>query len=709
MWRKIALIVLIFSCISWISYVSFDIVSKENAVNYFELFDVENEIIFALHYPKEVDWKKHKVYTTSDNKRVLDPIIKSVSTGTSIYFSSKRPLILLRKSNNWEYSQVKQIFQNGIYNLKSNGLKKFDYGDYKVEFNKNQLLIHQLNNFNLHHFETLKLDSKSSFSKIYMVNDTVLFEDTYCRKGLSILYQKKRLEVPITNQIDDKELFSNHIPLNFDNYIFYSKERLERSDSLFSNSILKKSVKNGIVILTKNGNKVCLFDYEENSNPIQTMNEYYGVLESNENNSQFDSISFSEHLKTKNSVLYIHQNNGMAIISNNKTYFDEILTELSIGNILSSNKERMELLFENLPKKVSKRLYDNNGVSAESSTGKIHMTTCVSYEENDNELDDLQTKDYFAMNPNVRIIDFNSFEDRGNVVFMTNGGIIGFLNGKKEWQVDFEQAPIRMNTHQKTHKVIVELMDSVMIFDQFGNTEFVLPITGQQVFKFFAKDFEFSIGLVDEDKLKFISKSKGLYKTMKFNSNIDQFAIIEEIGKAYIICQNELIELNLDNFITKKLFKVPEGYKIFEAHKGIIIIKQNGNTINILNDSGGFTGISYPNLKIHKAITAFGKSSILISSLNRIYLINSDGQLVWSKIVDLNEISQISTGMNKENKSIMALFDAIENKMLLLNFFGNEYYVEKMHAAKAIKITSFGKEKYSITTYLNNYTIQYNK
>ena len=61
------------------------------------------------------------------------------------------------------------------------------------------------------------------------------------------------------------------------------------------------------------------------------------------------------------------------------------------------------------------------------------------------------------------------------------------------------------------------------------------------------------------------------------------------------------------------------------------------------------------------------------------------------------------------NKWVLAVLDAIENKMVLVDANGEDYLQEDFYASKNVKITSFGNSGYSISTFLNNYLIQYSK
>ncbi len=375
MFQRISFFFLLIACISWITYVSIDIIEKEKTVNYFELFDIDNEVIFSIHYPNEVDWQRESIYSTPENERIIKPMLSSIENGTSIYFSSRRPLIIVSKSSNWEDSQVQKLFKNGIFNLIELGDKKYYYGQFEIIRNGRQLLIHHLKQLKFYNSLKMSLDFKSSYSKIYNVNDTIYTEEIYCNKSFSKKYQKIRVKENKQPLINDKELFSNNIPKDFDTYCFYTKNNLKDKDSLFRNSMLINQVQTGAVLIRKNLKSMMIFDYSENQNPIQNLNEEFNLTESYSDKGVFSLIPFSTLLNNDSQNTYVYQKNGITIVSNDKKYFDEVMSELSIGSILSSSKKEMDHIFKDLPRNVSERYVDNELKYAISSTKDISMKT----------------------------------------------------------------------------------------------------------------------------------------------------------------------------------------------------------------------------------------------------------------------------------------------------------------------------------------------
>ena len=708
MLKKIGIVAILFLCFSWISYITIDILKKEGAMDYFHFFNLNEEIVFALHYTDEVDWNTQKIYTTTENKKIIEALQKEIPKGVSIFFSSSRPIIVLKKRSNWENKEVEELFSSGIYNLSKNGISKYKYGQYTIDYQKNQLIIHNLEKLVADSHWDFSLDEKSSYSKVYKIRDTIYSEDNYCKEKERIKFLKFNSE----NQyplISDQSKFSNHIPLNFEDYTFYTKEFYRNRDSIFSNSIFSKIVESGIVHLKKNEKSVFIFDFEPSRSPIQTINEKFQLEENNENASSFSGLFISKEQSATNEKSYIFQDNGIAIYSNDKEYYDQVLTELSIGSILSSNKNEMKRIYHELPKKVFFRSVSNEGKSAYSLSGNKQIITEFDKKYKENQPINNEDKDYFAMNPSHKIIDYFPFNDRGNVVFSTSNGIYGYLGGEEKWHIKTMETPVSLQGNTATNHCVLEYFDSLVVLDQFGNNRFTLPITGQQSFTCFDNLGAFSLAIYEDKSIKFLAEKSGLYKTIKVPETIVQLEINEKLNIAYVLGTEHLYTLHLKSYKLKKQQKILPGYQLFKSDKGVILVNKIGNTLKTIDETCTEQGITYPNLLIHTAIYFANETSILVSSLNRLYLINSRGQLVWSKKIRVNEISAVFKGKNAMNKWTLAVLDAIENKMVLVDANGEDYLQEDFYASKNVKITSFGNSGYSISTFLNNYLIQYSK
>ena len=91
-----------------------------------------------------------------------------------------------------------------------------------------------------------------------------------------------------------------------------------------------------------------------------------------------------------------------------------------------------------------------------------------------------------------------------------------------------------------------------------------------------------------------------------------------------------------------------------------------------------------------------GKSMVLVVQ----------GKVKWKKTIDHSEISELI--ISPTTKSLFVVRDALENKLYFWDFQGNLLDQEERPGQRAIQLTSFGARGSSITTFLNDFVIQFN-
>ncbi|MFM7474054.1 MAG: hypothetical protein ACKO00_09095, partial [Crocinitomicaceae bacterium] len=288
---RLFLFTIILLCLSWIAFVSYDIVTKQNEVNLTQYFSPEDGKILVIHHADEVNWQENNLQVLTENKQILESIQSKIFNNTSVYISEKRSVLIIEKLEKWGKEEISDLFSSGIFPFEMVGLNEFTFGKYKGVVSSNQLLLHKLDELALSG-QVLTPDKKSSFSLIDWREEGLIYEDVYCRKDKSITYKRYSNKNALNQTVDDKIRFSEIIPSNFDHYAFYSLEQFEQIDSSFSKTVFHSIIDNGIVLLKKEDKQAVLFDFKENQFPIQSLNEHFSKEEKNEDFAQFDSLSF---------------------------------------------------------------------------------------------------------------------------------------------------------------------------------------------------------------------------------------------------------------------------------------------------------------------------------------------------------------------------------------------------------------------------------
>jgi hypothetical protein len=101
---------------------------------------------------------------------------------------------------------------------------------------------------------------------------------------------------------------------------------------------------------------------------------------------------------------------------------------------------------------------------------------------------------------------------------------------------------------------------------------------------------------------------------------------------------------------------------------------------------------------------------IIVFKRNKsLYAFTAKGQRTWEKTLDVVELSQLNCFYGPNQKSILSMIDAVGNQIILLDDLGRDLDTDKRHGEQEVQLSAFGNNAYSITTFLGNYIIQYNK
>jgi hypothetical protein len=105
-----------------------------------------------------------------------------------------------------------------------------------------------------------------------------------------------------------------------------------------------------------------------------------------------------------------------------------------------------------------------------------------------------------------------------------------------------------------------------------------------------------------------------------------------------------------------------------------------------------------------------GANQILVFKRNKsLFAYNAKGQRVWEKTLDAIELSELTTFVGPNQQAVLGLIDPVGNQIYLLDDLGRDLDTDERHGEQEVQLSAFGNNAYSITTFLGNYIIQYNK
>jgi outer membrane protein assembly factor BamB len=151
-------------------------------------------------------------------------------------------------------------------------------------------------------------------------------------------------------------------------------------------------------------------------------------------------------------------------------------------------------------------------------------------------------------------------------------------------------------------------------------------------------------------------------------------------------------------------------YQLGKDQNGIYAISHSNGALNVINMSGIKTTVSIGNFNDKPKIFSSNSGiSILFKKQKSLYCFDLKGKRKWMQNFSLNEITESYLYENEMGKIQLIILDGIENELYLLNQNGKLMDVSSKHGEQKVDISGFGSRGFSITTYLGNYLIQYNK
>ena len=717
MFKRILPISVVMICIAWSVFVSIDLLSNENSVDFKHYFNKTDQQILVVHHANELDWNASSIQILPSNQTIATFLLSRTNQSTSLYVSSKRALFVVEKKENWSKKSVEKLLTNGLFNFEFTGRRSFKFGNLTGEFRNNQLALYQgEQTISVINFPSV--DNKCSYSIIDCKVNEPIVTDVYQKEDKTLSYKKTKLANSNAKQCDDKLLFSSLISTNFTSYSFYENKYFSETDTTFRKSDFTKWIKNGIVFLSNGATEVAIFDFKEGQNPVQNLNDKFGLPEKNEAFAEYEKVAFCDSWKQDTvSKFYFFEKEGICLVSRNKAYLDEVLTEMSLGKTLSQNLEKSQQIFSALPRKVIHRSVTSKKSVAKSILNKMLVeTTCVSKDNTSlNTIKDDKVKEYFSMNPGERILNFVTFNGRGNLVLLTESNkLVGYSNGSKRWEKQLAETPSAFS--------IFSFQNSTFSLCTSIETQ-ILDLNGRLIYRFKP------IGSVAPSSLNVENKEvffvgDGIDNVSIFNTTgktLKRLRLTESIrgiygyaqkGKAFCISVGRttawITEIAKRN--NTKVISIDSSTQVFSFNSNLFFGTISKGTLTLQQVNGTKSTIKL-NLET-KLMTAFTHNYhtyFLLKQGKKLIAMDFKGVKLWERNLSIEEITKIHVAVNQGGKTILGILDGIENRLYLYDSKGNRIDESERHGEQKIEISPFGTNAFSITTYLGSYLIQYTK
>ncbi len=715
--KRILPFFIIILCVAWSTFISIELLSADSTEDFKNYFNKTDHQLLVIHHAEEIDWNSENFQILPSNQTLALSLLPKLKNKASFFISSKRPLFVIEKKDNWTEQDVSKLLSNGIFKFEMNGKKSFKFGDFYGNYIGNQLVLFK-GTIGFTSINYTNIDKKSSYSIIDFEENQTVTTDIYQKEDKTYRYKHKELPFTKATTKDDKKLFSSVIPSNFSEYSFYESHYLIENDATYKKSDFRKWVKNGIVVLSNGTAKVAIFDFKEGQNPIQNLNEKYNIEEKNETMAVFERLNFCKLIEDETQPTlpyFVVELEDICLISTNKLYLDEILTEINLGKSLSQSEDKLNSIFGNLPAKVVFRNVSEGKLNATSIFKKTIIETSCIKKDVVSKAKQTKVKDYFSMNPGERILDFITFNGRGNLFLLTESDkLICYTNGSKRWEKVLNTKPTQFSLFSfQNNQIALGLGNELQIIDingriiyRFPSTSSVKPntnfINGKEVFLVANTPRSISVLNTKAKTLKTLRTNEDVKKIFSYQNRNKLFCGIQTGSFLYhveISKKSTLLKLNVDS--TSQVFAGKDNLYISSLTAGNL-------TIQAINGNKSVTKVKQ-NTQLLSSFSEDNQQFFLLKQDKKMVAIDVNGRKQWERNLEIEELSSITISVNQQGKNIIGVLDAIENRLYLYDSKGNAFDDSERHGEQKLEISPFGNNAFSITTYLGTYLIQYTK
>jgi hypothetical protein len=723
MLRKVLFIAFLALLAGWSSFALYSIVDASDEKSYLAHFNPNSdELIVAIHHPGDFNLENLEVDCNQKNLAVYSSLIPRITDLTSVYLSKKRSLMVFKTREKWSIKRIKKTFERGIYSFELTGPNTFKFGKFLGRFRGEEVLLYsyELTLEEEREFSPWPIDPQSSYSIIYLSGPKRTLRDVYYKSNLKISYTSSDIKSKKPKLIDDLALFGNLIPKETKTYQFFERTYLIETDQTFKISPIKKLIKTGLMIIHVAEQPVLVFDMNQDIGLSTYLNDFYHLEETNQERGRFKSFpvctAFNSLLtegtgviKTKPLIAY--SIDGFAFLTPDEAALDAVLLELEMQKSINTTRDEFSIFKVPLPKQVSYRSLGKNNQRSISWIGnRLIETTWGKIGDKSSAKQLEETKNYFTMNPGSSVLSFCALSGRGNVVMEIEQELVGYKNGSLKWRkplaTSLNDRPSALNSMNIENEfILLPFENHVDVIDKMGRPQYTIngTFTGPPMQCAINKQPAF--GIQGKDGVYFFASATG--KTLKrftVNDAIDSWTIIADGGKLTILIKTDKQMLSMDYFTGKRqtLRTNPSDFIAFSS-SGYL---QRGATSMQEVIGTKLRDIQVPSYWKYSGEMIFNTEKGQLFHDGKTMALVYNGKVRWKKTIAHSEISELV--LSSQTPSLFVLRDALENKLYLWDWQGALLDQEERPCQRLIQVTPMGGQGASITTYLNDFIIQYN-
>jgi len=722
MLRKVLLIVFAVLLAGWSSFAVYSLVDSSAEKSYLSFFNaIDDELIIAIHHPNDFEIESLGVDCNQKNIDVFTSILPRIKDLSSVFLSKKRNIIVFQTHEKWSIKRVKNTFLRGIYSFDLTGPNTFQFGKYLGKFKGNELILYyyDLDLNETKSFSPWRIDPQSTYSIVYLLDSLNKTRDVYVKSDYKISYTSADFKPHKTRLIDDISVFGSLIPKETKSYEFYEKSFLKERDSEFKKSPLLNLVKTGVIIIKVDKRPVLIFDMNQDLELTAYLNDFFHIQENNLERGRFTNfpicnqfnLTFEDDNVIKEKKLIAYSLDGFGFLTADETALDAVLLELEMRKSINTSLDQSKLFQAPLPKAVSQRSLNYSNSSSISWVGKRTIEThieALNMQKLNGQLE--ETKNYFTMNPGLSVLSFCALSGRGNVIMEVEKELIGYKNGSLKWRKALKESLSNQpkalpSIHAENEYILLPFDSHLDVIDKMGRMQYEIrgTFTGSPIQCTINKQAAF--GIHGKEGIYFYATSSGkLLKRFTIKDNITEWNLIEKSGKVTLVIKTDKQVFSID-YSNGKRQSINTNIADFISFTRTGFIQRGPNGMQEVIGSK-VTTIQVPSYWKYSGEVNLGTEIGQLFHDGKSMVLVTQGRVRWKKTINHSEISELI--VSPTTQSLFVVRDALENKLYFWDFQGNLLDQEERPGQRAIQLTSFGARGSSITTYLNDFIIQFN-
>ncbi len=706
----------------WSSFAVYSLVDSSAEKSYLSFFNkTEDELIIAIHHPNDFELENLEVDCNQKNIDVFTSILPRIKDLSSVFLSKKRNIIVFQTHEKWSIKRVKKTFVRGIYSFDFTGPNTFQFGKYLGKFKGNELILYyydlELNEKKS--FAPWHIDPQSTYSIIYLLDSLNKTRDVYVKSDYKISYTSADFKPHRIKLIDDISVFGSLIPKETKSYEFYEKSFLKERDSRFKISPLLKLVKTGIIIIQVDKSPVLIFDMNQDIELTAYLNDFFHIKENNLERGRFTNFPICNQFNStlegddviKAKMLIAYSLDGFGFLTADESALDAVLLELEMRKSINTSIDQIKLFQAPLPKTVSQRTLNHSNSSSISWVGKRTIEThieALNTQKSSGQLE--ETKNYFTMNPGLSVLSFCALSGRGNVVMEVENELIGYKNGSLKWRKALKESlsnqPKALSSiHAENEFILLPFDHHLEVIDKMGRLQYEIRGTFSGSPKQCTINKQAAFGIQGKEGIYFYATSSGkILKRFMINDNITEWNVIEKSGKVTLGIKTDKQILSID-YSNGRRQSNKANIADFIAFTSSGFIQRGPTGMQELIGSK-VINMQVPSYWKYSGEIVLGTEIGQLFHDGKSMVLVIQGKVKWKKTINHSEISELI--ISPTTKSLFVVRDALENKLYFWDFQGNLLDQEERPGQRAIQLTSFGASGSSITTFLNDFVIQFN-